>query len=133
MEIIKFLKWQWNRTEKEIIVIWSIILSSLVFGALPIFIMAAHPIVPLVCTFTFLVSLAIQFAIWNIIRAISKHWKLYKDEQEKEAQAIVDKLRGSAMNVQQDGASILAQLRHVSIMNQQQQSSPFGNLTKKGP
>lgn len=89
MEILNFLKWQWNRCsegEKGLILVTFItILATFIAG---IFFGVLYAIV------AFIITLPSTGLLAVIVIYVANLWRKYKEEQEYEAQKIVDRLSG---------------------------------------
>ena len=91
MELLRFIKWQWNRFKyDEIVFILDILITASTFAYIW---HTAHFLL------AFMISVAVFFGIVLIAvigSQINRQWRLYKDQQAKEAQRIVDRLRGGS-------------------------------------
>jgi amino acid permease len=136
MEIIKFLKWQWNRLEKSEKCMAVIITVSLIVAAICGYIAAPHLVWPMVAFVGFLFTAFLQFLVYVVYESISSRWKLYKEEQEKEAQKIMDKLRGQQSgDAEQFSQNLYNKLKQQATINPNGRIYPAmpGSLTKKSP
>lgn len=91
MELLRFIKWQWNRLQYDEIVLG---LDAII---------TCSTLAYVWYTFNFFLALMISICVFfgvvviaMIGQRIIKQWRLYKEHQEKEARRIVDKLRGSS-------------------------------------
>lgn len=94
MNVLRFIKWQWNRFSTED----QIVLLSL--AAIVIFIICAITfslgfIFSIVTIVAFIVSILI---IVQLVKVIRIQWNKYNKQMEQEQQAIVDKLAGRRTN-----------------------------------
>ena len=91
MELLRFIKWQWNSASgEEIVVTLDTIFTTCVFAYVTITMNVFIAFFISVCAFMAFAALA---AIGGLIR---KQWRMYKAQQARDAQAIVDKLRGGS-------------------------------------
>lgn len=95
MEMFRFIAWQWNRSRNDdkTLFLLAIILGMFVPTA---FYMGM--------AFGLVIALAVSIALvtaflYVLCEAIAKRWGMYKKAQEREAQEIVDRLRGSRNGV----------------------------------
>ncbi len=90
MEILRFLKWQWNRFDKEEVALISVIIlliAWITYGVI-------NSLGFLVIFMGSLALMAIAAVSLIIVGTIHKQWIMYSKQKEQEALAIVNKLRG---------------------------------------
>lgn len=90
MEAVRFIKWWWNRrTSNEQILLTIPLFMIVFFSSLFMFGLKA-------LFFFMLVGLGalISALFYQIFKAFNKEWNVYKQEKERDAQRIVDRLRG---------------------------------------
>ena len=95
MEMFRFIAWQWNRShnDEKTVFLLAVILGMYVPTALYMGVLFGYVIISslAICLVT-----AILFALCE---AIAKRWGMYKKAKEREAEEIVNRLRGSRNGV----------------------------------
>jgi len=91
MELLRFIKWQWNRFQyDEIVLGFDLIATSSTYA----YVWYTNSFL-----LALLVSAGVFFGIVLIAvigQRIHKQWKLYIQDRDREAQRIVDRLRGGS-------------------------------------
>jgi uncharacterized membrane protein len=95
MELFRFIAWQWNRsfTEERVAFMLLVVLSIYVPTALYLGMLLGYVLI------SSLVIALLTAVMYALCEAIAKRWAMYKRAKEREAQEIVDRLRGSRNGV----------------------------------
>ena len=99
MEVLRFIKWQWNRTDRDERFMGAIILAATIVSAYGAY--AGYSF--LIIFVTIISTLAFGLVIWGCCDWTRIRWNMYKKIKEREAEDIMRKLRGNDGSVTTPG------------------------------
>ena len=91
MEFLRFIKWQWNRINRDDKAFYILLLIAVASIGYTWYIGSTFITILLTAFGIFILGVA----IWYLFIATEKQWNLYKKIKEQEAEEIVRKLRGT--------------------------------------